>query len=707
MASLYYANNGVMDLKPGTLAALKGLPKTWDVILNLRPLNGKTARELDAVVITERALHVLEFKRRKAPITIVTDSRWVCQGHEIRNGVRGGESPSEQVCNSTKAFQEVLTGSKFASLRDLTLPWVVLEVLNPANRVGSESHPMPDRDWHDAGWVKVIHGLGHLEALLRRREEKMPVSITDKAADQFRRHFGAKRLGHLTIQGVALLLDSGERLRETTLRLITLSTGVTFETTTNSSGAFELQGMPMEPFEVTVPSMPELRVLPGATFKAHTELLVMHVFLVHPQVSEERVQELLGAQLDDVRQDVETVLKLAGDADLRVARLEDELAKTRQTIDVLMGAPSAHDNEVMHQHINSLIAQVEELERQQRQVEAVTYLDPEVVRRDALAPLQAELQALATRVGALETRLDKVGKTATRADQEARRVSQKTEKLAVRLEDAFGTATKAQHTAMVAEERAGEAEKSADASARRAHKAQGHAAMSEEEARRAAEEARVSREVQENELKFKQAVYLTEEERRQKRAEALKLSAIVGAAGGIISMQPIPFADNVILTPMQIWLVVRIGQFYGQSITQDVALKLLGTVGFGFAAQHATVALYKLIPGLTFGLGPFTVFGFTVLLGAATALFYERGSTPNKAEQKALIGGVKVLLRDRTFREEVMAMGRSVFNEFKARGYKTGAEDLKAVFDIAGEGAKPIGERLERELFGRGGPEGP
>ncbi|MDV6373663.1 NERD domain-containing protein [Deinococcus arenicola] len=688
MARLYYANNGVMDLKPSTLDALRRLPKAWDIVLNLRPLNGKTARELDAVVITQRAIHVLEFKQRKAPVTVVSDSRWLSGGREDRNGVRGGESPSEQVCNSTKAFQEVLTG-KFAQLRDLTLPWVVLETLNPANRVGNEAHPMPTQDWHDAGWAKVIHGLDYLEALLRRREEKMTECITDMDAEHFRRHFGAKPLGQLTTQGVALLLDNRERLQNTALCLTTLSTRQVFETTTDGNGAFELQGMPLEAFEVTVPSLPELRVLPGATFKATTELLVMHVFLVRPQVSEERIQELLSAEMDRVRSDVEAVLELAQGAEQRLANLEGELAQTRQTIGALMGLPSTHDNEVMHQTINGLIAKVEELERQRRQVDAVTYLDPDVVRRDALSPLQAELDALATRVGALETRLDKVGQTATRADQRARRA----------LDDATG----AKQMANVAGERAGKAESSARDSAQSARQAQGHAAMSEAEAQRAADEARISRKVQEDELKFKQAVYLTEEERRQKRAEALKLSAIVGAVGGIISMQPIPFADNVILTPMQIWLVVRIGQFYGQSITQDAALKLLGTVGFGFAAQHATVALYKLIPGLTFGLGPFTVFGFTVLLGAATALFYERGSAPGRSEQKALMGGIKVLLGDRTFREDVMAMGRSVFKEFKVRGYKTGADDLRAVFDIAGERARPIGDRLERELFGKDG----
>lgn len=164
-------------------------------------------------------------------------------------------------------------------------------------------------------------------------------------------------------------------------------------------------------------------------------------------------------------------------------------------------------------------------------------------------------------------------------------------------------------------------------------------------------------------------------------------------------MQPIPFADNVILPPMPMWLAVCIGQIYGQSMTQDAAPKLLGTLGFGFAAQHATVALYKLIPGLTFGLGPFTVFGFTVLLSAMTALFYERGRTASPAERRVLLSGIKKLLRGSTFAQEIKDMGTDAFNTFKANGSKTRPEDLKAVFDTLGERAKPIGDRIERELF--------
>lgn len=731
MASLYYANNGVIDLRPGTLDALRRLPKGWDVILNLRPTNGETARELDAVVITERAIHVLEFKRRKDPITIVSDSRWLCNGREIRNTVKGGESPAEQVYNSDQAFQEALTG-KLAKLRQLTVPWVVLETFNARNRHGNEAHPMPADRWHDAGWVKVIHGLDHLGTLLARREENLPRCISDADAVQCRRHFGAKPLGQLTVQGVALMLDRRERLATARLAFTSTVNKVNFEVVTDEHGAFELQGLPLEPFEVEVPEYPALRVLPGSTFKAHTELLVMHLFLVQPQVSEEQVRTLLQGELKGVQQDVEAVVALAQDAEGRLARLEAQLQEARQSISAMLSIPDFQGNEVMQDTINTLAARVEHLERERRQAEALTYLDVEVFRHDALEPLRLELTALAERVQALEGQVaaagevattayrkaenlefrveDVYGRTtkaqqdATAARQQASSAYRKAEHLEFRVENVFETAKDARQTARQAKQQAGSAAKSAENSASAARQAQGHAARSEAEAAKAAQEAAVSREAQQGRLDFERSKYLTEEERRAKRAEALKLSAIVGAAGGILSMQPLPFADNVILAPMQIWLVVRIGQLYGQSIGQDAALKLIGTLGFGFAAQHATVAMYKFLPGLNFGLGPFTVFGFTVLLGAVTAMFYERGQMPDKAEQKAVLNGLRALLKDRAFATEIKDLGSAVGAEFKARGYKTRPDDLKAVFDTASERARPIGERLERELFGKPPP---
>lgn len=664
MADLYYGNNGIMDLQVETLEKLRKLPSSWKVILNVRPVSARTARELDAIVITQRALHVLEFKRRRRPIHIVTESRWLCDGQEMRGGV-AGESPAEQVLNSTREFEDILKAG-LPKLARQVFPWVVLETYNSGNRIGTPARAMSAKYWQDDGWAKVIHGTDHLEELLTRREGKGTATLSSSDFEHLRKFLGAKPLGNLSIQGHLLLLDTKQRMKDTKVHFRTTVSGKTFEAVTDAQGGFEVMGLPMEPFEVTVPDYPELRVLPGATFKANTELYLLHVFLISPQVSEERVQELLQPELRRLSDDVEAVLALAEESEARLARLEEELSSARQTVDTLLGLAEADNSEAMLTTVEHLMQRVTILEKEQRQVEAVRFIPADVVRQDALEPLQQELEAIRSRMAHLEGKVNQVEQLAVQADANAAEANRQ----------------------------AGDAALNASKSAQSAQQA-------EDEAKRAAEEARHSKAVQSERLEHERTIYTISEERKKKRSEALKLSATIGAAGGILSMQPLPFADNVILAPMQIWLVVRIGQIYGQSITQDAALKLLGTLGFGFAAQHATVALYKLIPGLTFGLGPFTVFGFTVLLGAMTSAFYERGRMPDKAEQKAMLNGVKKLLKDGEFAAEIKDMGTVVAAEFKRRGYKTQPEDLQAISQLVSERARLIGEKLEPEMFKR------
>lgn len=706
MANLYYGNNGVMDLLPETLDKLKKLPASWKVILNVRPVSAKTARELDAIVITSHAIHVLEFKRRKNPIHIVTESRWLCNGQEMRNSV-GGESPAEQVLNSTEEFEKILK-HKLPKMARHVYPWVVLETYNSKNRIGTPVRVMKARDWQDDGWAKVANGPDHLEELLKCREASVDDTLSDSDFDGLRKFLGAKPLGNLSVQGHLLLLDAKQRMKNTRIQFTTTVSGKTFEAVTDNQGGFEVLGLPMEPFEVAVPEHSDLRVLPGATFKATTELYILHVFLISPHVSEQRVQELLQPELSRLSGDVEAVLALAEDSETRIHRLEQEMASTRQTVDTLLNSAASENNEVMLNTVDQLAQRIAALEKEKRQVEAVSFIPADVLRQEALEPLQNELEAIKSRVEQLEGKVTQVEQLASQAHQKSEvavaqvaELTGQVDEVAIQADQAQTRATQAHTRATEAQKRAVSAEEHASSSASSARQAQGHAAISEVKARRAAEEAQRSRAVQAERLEHERTIHLTNEDRKKKRSEALKLSSIVGAAGGILSMQPLPFADNVILAPMQIWLVVRIGQIYGQSVTQDAALKLLGTLGFGFAAQHLTVAMYKFVPGLTFGLGPFTVFGFTVLLGAMTAMFYERGQMPDKAEQKAVMNGVKNLLKDRAFAAEIKEMGTSVAAEFKNRGYRTKSEDLQAVFQTASERARPIGERLERELFKR------
>ncbi|MFD2609839.1 NERD domain-containing protein [Deinococcus taklimakanensis] len=658
MAKLLYANDGKIELMPDTLAALRALPSHWRIILNARPTGQHHTREIDALIITSRALHVVEFKFRSGVAQIASEGAWVF-GKRTE-----GTSPAIQAVETADAFKTWLKGSK--SLRHLehaVLPWVVLERYDFGNRFGN-ANMRPDW-YYDAGFAKVINGIGRLQDLLLRREKgeyrRLPATELElnREVKTLIAEMGAKPLDALTVQGQVINLTQSRPLPGMSLRICSeVKTSPVErreqEVKTDETGGFTLTELPLGPFTIHLEDLerfPGWRALPSAPVQPHTTFSLVHVYLVEPGVSEEQVQSLLDDQVSSIKADISELQTWLLEQDDQHQAMEERIRLLEQKAAQAAELPEAPD-------LSPVWAELDRLRAEQVRATQLEDADIRIIAQDAVAHLQVELDQVKQRISQVEAQ---VAATSQKAENAQRFAAQASEQ----------AATSATH-------------------------AQAASAASKE----AASEARQSKAVQEERLRHEQAVYLTAEERKKKRAEALKLSVIVGAAGSIISMQPIPFADNVILAPMQIWLVVRIGQLYGQSVGQDAALKLIGTLGFGFMAQHATVAMYKLVPGLTFGLGPFTVFGFTYMLGAMAATFYERGQLPDKSERRAVMTAVMKLMKDKAFAADVKEMGKSVAAEFKARGSKTRAEDLQAVFQTASERARPIAEKLERHVFG-------
>ena len=102
-----------------------------------------------------------------------------------------------------------------------------------------------------------------------------------------------------------------------------------------------------------------------------------------------------------------------------------------------------------------------------------------------------------------------------------------------------------------------------------------------------------------------------------------KVSRIINytsAGCAAVAIQPIPFADVFILTPIQAYMGTRIANIYGINIKEQDGIKIVkqigGTVGLGFLAQQLAIGAYKtvlpflgavttipLVYGLTYGIG--------------------------------------------------------------------------------------------------------
>jgi uncharacterized protein (DUF697 family) len=132
-------------------------------------------------------------------------------------------------------------------------------------------------------------------------------------------------------------------------------------------------------------------------------------------------------------------------------------------------------------------------------------------------------------------------------------------------------------------------------------------------------------------------------ERNESYSRDEKVTRVLNVTAGgcaVVAIQPIPFADFFILTPMQGLMATRIASIHGVPVSQEGARGLLktalGTLGLGFAAQQTALGLYKL--GLP-GLGGFVtiplVWGLTYGIGRVMDTYYRamaEGRTPSDEE---------------------------------------------------------------------------
>ncbi|GHF55400.1 uncharacterized protein (DUF697 family) [Deinococcus metalli] len=123
--------------------------------------------------------------------------------------------------------------------------------------------------------------------------------------------------------------------------------------------------------------------------------------------------------------------------------------------------------------------------------------------------------------------------------------------------------------------------------------------------------------------------------------EVIKSAALLA---GAIAVEPIPFADILLITPVQAKMVLHIGKIYGFDITPERSLEIareLGvTVAYGVAARQVMRGLAKLALPVIGGLitAP-AVYGWTFALGRVAQNYFERRrqGLPDSREQRVQI----------------------------------------------------------------------
>jgi len=117
-------------------------------------------------------------------------------------------------------------------------------------------------------------------------------------------------------------------------------------------------------------------------------------------------------------------------------------------------------------------------------------------------------------------------------------------------------------------------------------------------------------------------------EKRTDISESEKVDLIIrntSLACSAIAIQPIPFADILILTPMQAYMGSRIATIKGIPLneSEDLIKEVLGTLGMAVGAQQLALSLYKLgLPGLGGFMTIPLVYGLTYGIGSVMDYYF-------------------------------------------------------------------------------------
>lgn len=128
--------------------------------------------------------------------------------------------------------------------------------------------------------------------------------------------------------------------------------------------------------------------------------------------------------------------------------------------------------------------------------------------------------------------------------------------------------------------------------------------------------------------------------------EVIRSAALLS---GAVAVEPLPFADLLIITPVQAKMVLHIGKIYGFEVSanraREIVQELGVTLAYGFVARQVMRGVAKIALPLIGGLitAP-AVYGWTYALGRLAEQYFERkaaGQPFDKRDQTRVIQEVK------------------------------------------------------------------
>ena len=121
-----------------------------------------------------------------------------------------------------------------------------------------------------------------------------------------------------------------------------------------------------------------------------------------------------------------------------------------------------------------------------------------------------------------------------------------------------------------------------------------------------------------------------------KASAVQQLIRVCSVAAGAVTIQPFPFVDTALITPIQIAMVQGVGKIHGYKLDTKSIVEMLGTFGASIVAQNIVMGAAKFIPFFGWVVSISIGYALTWAIGEVSDHYFRNGRHVDEAELKEM-----------------------------------------------------------------------
>jgi uncharacterized protein (DUF697 family) len=128
----------------------------------------------------------------------------------------------------------------------------------------------------------------------------------------------------------------------------------------------------------------------------------------------------------------------------------------------------------------------------------------------------------------------------------------------------------------------------------------------------------------------------TEASDEEKAQAVQQLIRVCSVAASAVTIQPFPFVDTALITPIQIAMVQGVGKIHGYKLDTKSIVEMLGTFGASIVAQNIVMGAAKFIPFFGWVVSISIGYALTWAIGEVSDHYFRNGRHVDEAELKEM-----------------------------------------------------------------------